>query len=149
MSRYLLQKSAQDPLWWVLTDTEAQIVCRFKEGEFNETQKFTPLNEVADYDPAALPAIVADMSAWLRDHHYEILFMSPQTVVAEARRNIGQQIREARETNGYTLRHLAQLTGIAYNHIARIEAGKYNVTIDTLAILAEALDMDFGLGYFE
>ena len=30
-------------------------------------------------------------------------------------------------------------TGIAYNHIGRIERGKYNVTIDTLAVIANAL----------
>lgn len=140
--RYLLQKSEEDPLWWVLTDTEAQIVCRFKEGKFNETQKVTPLNDISQYDVFKLPQIATDMADWLRDNHYEIIFTSPQSIIQESRGRIGQQIREAREAKGYTLRHLAKLTGIAYNHIGRIEAGRYNVTLDTLAVIADALGME-------
>ena len=137
--KYLLQKSSEDPLWWVLTDTEAEIVCRFKEGEFNDTQKFTLLREDNEYDLNDLPAIASGMSDWLRDNHYEIIFTSPQTIIRQSREAIGRQVKELRETKGITLRHLAKLTGIAYNHISRIEQGKYNVTIDTLAIIADAL----------
>lgn len=140
--KYLLQKSEEDPLWWVLTDTEAQIVCRFKEGEFNETQKFTPLNDISQYDVFKLPQIVVDMADWLRDNHYEIIFTSPQMIIQNNRERIGLQIKEAREAKGYTLRHLAKLTGIAFNHIGRIEAGRYNVTLDTLAVIADALGME-------
>ena len=137
--KYILQKSSEDPLWWVLTDTEAEIVCRFKEGEFNDTQKFTLLREDNEYDLNELPAIAAAMADWLRDNHHEIIFTSPQTIIRQSRKAIGQQLKEMRETKGITLRHLAKLTGIAYNHICRIEQGKYNVTIDTLAIIADAL----------
>lgn len=140
--RYLLQKSEKDPLWWVVTDTETQIVCRFKEGEFNETQKFTPLKDISQYDVFMLPQIATDMADWLRDNHYEIIFSSPQKIIKESRERIGLQIKEAREAKGYTLRHVAKLTGIAYNHIGRIEAGRYNVTLDTLAVIANALGME-------
>lgn len=143
--RYLLQKSKEDPLWWVLTDTETEIVCRFKEGEFNETQKVTLLNEDSDYDLMKLPRIMAEMAEWLRENHYEIIFSSPQTVIRLGRESVGRQIREAREAKGWTLRYLAKLTGIAFNHIGRIEQGKYNVTVDTLAVLADALDLDIVL----
>lgn len=139
---YLLQKSEEDPLWWVVTDTETQIVCRFKEGEFNETQKFTPLKDISQYDVFMLPQIATDMADWLRDNHYEIIFSSPQKIIKESRERIGLQIKEAREAKGYTLRHVAKLTGIAYNHIGRIEAGRYNVTLDTLAVIANALGME-------
>ena len=37
------------------------------------------------------------------------------------------------------------MTGIAFNHIGRIEKGQYNVTLDTLALLADALGMEIGL----
>lgn len=140
--RYLLQKSEKDPLWWVVTDTETQIVCRFKEGEFNETQKFTPLKDISQYDVFMLPQIATDMADWLRDNHYEIIFTSPQSIIQESRERVGQQIKEAREAKGYTLRHLSKLTGIAFNHIGRIEAGRYNVTLDTLAVIANALGME-------
>lgn len=53
-----------------------------------------------------------------------------------------EQLRTAREAKGYTLRCLEKLTEIANNHIARIEGGRYNVTLDTIAILAAALDAE-------
>lgn len=143
--RYLLQKSKEDPLWWVLTDTETEIVCRFKEGEFNETQKVTLINDDSDYDLMKLPRIMADMAEWLRENHYEIIFSSPQGITRKAREDIGRMIKEAREAKGWTLRYLAKLTGIAFNHIGRIEQGKYNVTLDTLALIADALGMEIGL----
>lgn len=57
----------------------------------------------------------------------------------EARKDVGESIRRAREAKGLSLRQVGKLTGIAYNHIGRIERGKYNVTIDTLAVIANAL----------
>lgn len=140
--KYLLQKSSEDPLWWVLTDTQKEIVCRFKEGEFNESQKFTLLRENSEYDMTKLPAIVREMSDWLAENHYEIVFSSPQTAIRLCRESIGSQLREARESRGWTLRYLAKLTGIAFNHIGRIEQGRYNVTIDTLAVIADALGLE-------
>lgn len=122
-------------MWWVLTDTEHDIVCRFKEGEFNDTQQFTPLNDIYEYDVTELPHIVNEMTEWLKENHYEIIFTSPQTIIRDAREKIGKQLKEAREAKGMTLRDLAKLTGIAFNHIGRIERGKYNVTLDTLAVL--------------
>ena len=85
------------------------------------------------------------MADWLRKNHYEIVFTSPQTIIRLCRVSIGRQLREAREAKGWTLRYLAKLTGIAFNHIGRIEQGKYNVTIDTLAVIADALGLGLEL----
>lgn len=145
MDKYILQRSDTQPLWWVLTDTENQIVCRFKEGEFNETQKFTPLDDASEYDVSKLPSIAADMSQWLSDNHYEIVFNTPTTAKEATRKVIGEQLREIREMQGYSLRELAKITGIAHNHIGRIEQGKYNVTLDTLAVICDALDVSLGI----
>lgn len=140
--RYLIQKSETDPLWWVVTDTEAQVVCRFKEGEFNDTQQFTVLNDIHSKDEALkLAGVVKGIADWMRENHYELIFSSPTKITEAARKEIGELLRNAREDEGWTLRHLAQLTGIAFNHIGRIEQGKYNVTVDTLARLCAALGM--------
>lgn len=141
MSRYLLQKSESDPLWWVLTDTEEQIVCRFKEGEFNETQQFTTLNDISNYNVDSLPSIVNNMAIWLRENHYEIIFMSPQLITEQGRRRIGEIIREARLQQGLSIRGLAKIVGMSKNNVERIEAGKYNYTIDSLSIIAAALGL--------
>lgn len=67
------------------------------------------------------------------------MFTSPQLITQEARKYVGESIRMAREAKGLSLRQVEKLTGIAFNHIGRIERGKYNVTIDTLAVIANAL----------
>lgn len=73
--RYLLQKSENDPQWWVVTDTEAQIVCRFREGAFNDTQQFTVLNdETLKAGVTKLAAYAQGIAEWLRTNHYDILF---------------------------------------------------------------------------
>lgn len=72
--RYLLQKSKERPGWWVLTDTENQIVCQFKEGDFNGTQKFSALKDIKEYDVAKLPTIAREMADWLAKNHYDLVF---------------------------------------------------------------------------
>lgn len=58
----------------------------------------------------------------------------------EARLNIGHALRELREAMNLSQEALAEATGIKRSNIARIEGGKYNVTLDTLALIANALD---------
>lgn len=140
--RYLLQQSDTEPLWWLVTDTEAQVVCRFKEGEFNDSQQFTVLNDIHSKEEVLkLAGVAQGIADWMRENHYELIFSSPTKIIEEARERIGEQLRTARERKGWTLRHLGQLTGIAFNHIGRIEAGKYNVTVDTIARLCAALGL--------
>lgn len=139
MPKYLLQKSDKRPLGWTLTDTENQIVCRFIEGQFNETRQITLLEDVAPRMVMEMPRIMREMADWLAKNHYELVFTSPQLIIQEARKYVGESIRMAREAKGLSLRQVGKLTGIAFNHIGRIERGKYNVNIDTLAVIANAL----------
>ena len=67
------------------------------------------------------------------------------TIKIKAREQIGADLKALRNAKGLTLRKLEELSGITNNHIARIEAGKYNVTIDTLAVILNALDADIKL----
>lgn len=55
------------------------------------------------------------------------------------RKRIGIRLRELRENKGLTTRQLAELTGLSNSHITRIESGRYAVTIDSVAVIAEAL----------
>lgn len=61
------------------------------------------------------------------------------------RERIGKRIRELREAKGLTQRDIEERTGLAHNHITRIEAGRYNVSIDTLAKIAAALDAEINI----
>lgn len=139
MPKYLLQKSDKRPLGWTLTDTENKIVCRFTEGQFNETQQITLLEDADPRMVMEMPRIMREMAEWLAQNHYELVFTSPQLITQEARKYVGECIRRAREAKGLSQRQLGKLTGLAHNHIGRIERGKYNVTVDTLAVIANAL----------
>lgn len=70
----------------------------------------------------------------------------PEAIKISTRKKIGEQLKAARNAQGLTTRQLAEKCGIAYNHIARIEAGRYNVTIDTLSLIADALGIELKFG---
>lgn len=88
MPKYILQKSDKRPLGWVLTDTENLIVCRFTEGRFNDTQQITLLEDADPSLALAMPRIMREMSEWLAENHYEIVFSSPQLIAEKARKSV-------------------------------------------------------------
>lgn len=55
------------------------------------------------------------------------------------RERIGQQIAELRQKKGLTLKQLAELSGVTFQNITKIEHGKYNVSIDILTKVCNAL----------
>ena len=82
MNRFILQTSQDLPGWWVLTDTENEIVVKFKDKDFNGTQKVTPLN-----DDSVTLAKVGGVSGYARvmreigeymvQYHGDIAFQQP------------------------------------------------------------------------
>lgn len=74
MERFELQQSSQQPGWWVCTDTDNLIVCRFEAHRFNETQQVTFLEDAPDPDVMAMARAIREMADWLRDNYYEIIF---------------------------------------------------------------------------
>ena len=144
--QYLLKKSDINPLMWVLTDTINGIVCRFNEGDFNGSQKFTALyDNTTQYTPNELARIVADMSDWLREYHYEIIFNSPTAIAQRVRLRVGEQILSARNTCGYSLQLLSQMTGIDKEQLKQIESGNGDMSINQLALIAEVLNLEITL----
>lgn len=141
-NKYDLKKSSECPFWWVLTDIDNGIVCRFKEGEWNQTQEYTFIEGINLLDANKIASATREMSDWMINNYYEILFTSPQQIKQKVRREVGSMLKARREEMGWTIRHLELLTGIANNHISRIEQGKYNVTLDTLAVITEALGLE-------
>ena len=55
------------------------------------------------------------------------------------REYIGKRIAEIRQTKGLSIRQLAEASGVNFANIYKIENGKYNVSIDILAKICEAL----------
>lgn len=76
MSKYIIQKSNTHPNGWVLTDTENGIVVTFDDGNFNDTQKVTPLEDV-NHTPAELAHIMRELGEWAARHHGSKCFNHP------------------------------------------------------------------------
>lgn len=73
MSRFVLQQSTQQG-WWVCTDTVNNIVCKFKEHDFNNTSKFTFLDDVEHPDALAIAHIMREFGDWLGKNHSDKIF---------------------------------------------------------------------------
>lgn len=55
------------------------------------------------------------------------------------REEIGKKIAKIRTDRGYSIRQLADMSGVNFANIYKIENGKYNVSIDILGKICEAL----------
>ena len=55
------------------------------------------------------------------------------------REYIGKRIAEIRQAKGLSIRQLADLCGVSAQNITKIEHGRYNVSIDILGKICEAL----------
>lgn len=58
---------------------------------------------------------------------------------ATYRKEIGRQLAELRAKRGFSTRRLAELCGVNFANISKIERGAYNVSIDILGKVCEAL----------
>ena len=58
------------------------------------------------------------------------------------RGRIGLRIATLRKMAGMTQEELAERCNLGRSHIVRIEQGRYNVQLNTLAIIAEAFGME-------
>lgn len=67
------------------------------------------------------------------------------TEIIERRIRIGERISSARVEKGYTLRQLAEVSGVSSQNLTKIEHGKYNVSIDILGKICNALDISIEL----
>lgn len=56
------------------------------------------------------------------------------------RERIGALLAQKRNEAGLSVRALAELAGVSYQNITKIENGKYNVSIDILSKIVNALN---------
>lgn len=63
----------------------------------------------------------------------------------QERKRIGARIAELRREQGMTQKELAERAGMQRTHIVRIEQGRYNVGVDALAAIGDALGRSIDL----
>ena len=70
---FLLQASEM-PGYWIITDTVNNLVCRFREGKFNDTKKITDISDNPISDPLKLATALREMGDYLYLTHPELIF---------------------------------------------------------------------------
>ena len=60
----------------------------------------------------------------------------------ETRRRIGQELAEIRKSQHLTQQDVADMAGLQRSNVARVEQGRYNVGLDILQAIADALNAD-------
>ena len=81
MERFVLKKSQDLPGWWVLTDAENLIVVKFKEHEFNESQKVTFIDDeksaIGKLGAQGIARVLREMGDYMFTHWYSIALPAP------------------------------------------------------------------------
>jgi transcriptional regulator with XRE-family HTH domain len=62
-----------------------------------------------------------------------------------ARKLFGERLREERRAMGLTLEDLADTADMAWSYIAAVERGERNISVDNMAALAEAVEIELPL----
>ena len=88
MKRFKLERSQDQPGWWVLTDTESLVVVKFKEHEFNDNQKVTFIDDdqsvIEKLGAQGIARVLREMGDYMFSHWYSIALPTP---VFEFRQN--------------------------------------------------------------
>lgn len=111
---------------------------------------------VADFDAIAKAGItmICDKNMNLQiseedykrlENEFEAAYMDSYIVKDDVNKNIGQRIQVLRKEAGMTQQQLADKCGILRPNIARIENGRYGMTVDVLARIAQALGCELAI----
>jgi transcriptional regulator with XRE-family HTH domain len=68
-----------------------------------------------------------------------------QSAISALARAVALKVLTYRTEHGLSQRGLAKKLGMTQPQLARLEAGEHNPTIDTLARLAQTLDIEFAI----
>lgn len=135
--RFILSLSQEKPDWIVAADRKTNMVFMFKEGAFEDTVEYKPLEDMTPLDAATA---VRELGDYLRLYYAGLLERDNETSRQLNRLRVGALIAKARKRKGLTIRELADICGVSYQNITKIENGRYNVSIDILNKICSALD---------
>jgi len=138
MERFILQRSETVEDRLVCTDTKHQIVCTFDFGEYNETQKFTFLDEekVKGMNASDIARIMREFGEFLAVNHY---FSSMPFDNDACRSVLARMIKTERAKKGWSIYRLSKESGVQISHISRIEQGLFSARYDTIEKLLHAM----------
>lgn len=155
--------STTDAGRWYCFCAEVPISVTWEDKDFVETQEWDYTGEA---DELAIAREARELTEWLAKEHQHTLAVLGAEMQAEGepldepvidwtaveltlREDVGRMINALRHERGLTQAELGEMAGLSKNHICRIEAGRYNVTIDTLARILYALGADIDFPYVD
>lgn len=144
-NRFILQRSSKADNRLICTDTENKIVCEFEFGRFNDTQKFTMLDDLTELQVEKMPTIMREFGDFLAQNHYFAAFAAMPYDEDECRIFVARMIRRERIKRGLSVYELSKRSGIQINHITRIEEGKFSPRIGTIIRLLSAMNLELTL----
>lgn len=113
----------------------------------NEVDLNNFISKAQQLNPTMLEALLTRVEKFW-EHSYETDLLEWANALASdysPRIAIGRQVAVIRNKRGISTRQLAEMCGVTYVNINKIENGKYNVSIDILHKVCEALDVDIKL----
>ena len=130
-------------IFQLYSDGERQMIRRNVPPRFVGEVTFGPLSDIEhvtflDELPGAMEAARA-----MREAGEFLLSVSRGN--ENHRERIGASIRRLRTEKGMSLRELAEKSGVNHSNIVKIEAGRYNVSIDILNRICDALGAEIDI----
>lgn len=132
--RFSIAPSQEREGWLVAVDKQNNIVLIFEQGDFNGTVECEPLDDNA---PALnIATSMRELADWLNKYHSVLVDGDERKA---NRKRIGLLVAEARKAKKLSIRKLADLCGVSFQNVTKIENGRYNVSIDILSKICDAL----------
>lgn len=138
-SRFSVEPSQEREGWYVAVDKKNNVVILFEKCNFNNTIDCKPLDDAPALD---LATAMRELVDWLRKYHSELLDSNEDLLRQANRKRIGSLIADERKRHGLSIRELADMCGVTFQNITKIENGKYNVSIDILRKICDALGVE-------
>lgn len=132
--RFSVAPSQEREGWLVAVDKQNNIVLIFEHGNFNDTVECKPLDDNA---PALnIATAMRELADWLNKYHSVLVDGDERKA---NRKRIGLLVADARKAKNLSIRKLADICGVSFQNITKIENGRYNVSIDILSKICDAL----------
>ena len=119
------------------TEDGKQMIRRNEYPQFVGEITFGENSDIENVKVLDDDAGVMDMARAMREAGDFLLSVSREK--ENHRERIGASIRRLRTEKGMSLRELAEKSGINHSNIVKIEGGRYNVSIDILSKICDAL----------
>jgi DNA-binding XRE family transcriptional regulator len=133
-TQYKIEKSQSNPDYWVCSDFVNNIVCIFKDGNFNIDQKIEYLGDNDGEIINELTTILRNMTNWLLlNHKYKMIYNIKSV--------FGENIKRLRIEKGLSIRELAIFSNVSKSTIFDVEQGNLCCRLDVIYKLSIGLNI--------